>query len=102
MADLMFLKERALDKARRRVLGVASRKGSLRTIAAVHNQINQAVATPLSLHIECRKGSFCDSRKINLLPVLGVRDDPSLEAIPSRQIGEGIDKVGGWRSTMLA
>ena len=30
-----------------------------------------------------QKGSFCDSRKINLLPVLGVRDAPNLEAIPN-------------------
>jgi hypothetical protein len=62
--------------------GVASRMGWLRTIAAVHHQMNLAVATPLTLHIECKNVVACDSGEINLLPVLGVRGTPNLDAIP--------------------
>jgi hypothetical protein len=61
---------------------VASRMGSLRTIAAVHHQINQAVATPLTLHMQCKNVVACGSSEINFLPVLGVRGAPNLDAIP--------------------
>jgi hypothetical protein len=64
-------------------VGVPSRKGALRTIAAVHHQKNQAVATPRIRHIECRNGVACDDREINCLLILGVRDVPNLEATPS-------------------
>jgi hypothetical protein len=62
--------------------GVPSRKGALRTIAAVHHQKNQAVATPRIRHIECRNGVAYDDREINCLLILGVRDVPNLEATP--------------------
>jgi 8-oxo-dGTP diphosphatase len=63
-------------------VGVALKMGWLRTIAAVHHQMNQAVATPLTLHMECKNVVACDSSEINLLPVLGVRCAPNLDAIP--------------------
>jgi len=65
-------------------IGVASRMGSLRTIAAVHHQINQAVATPHNPHMECKNVVARDSSEINLLPVLGVRGAPNLDATPGR------------------
>jgi hypothetical protein len=54
--------------------------GSLRTIAAVHHQINKAVATPHNAHMECKNVVARDSSEINLLPVLGVRGAPNLDA----------------------
>ena len=65
------------------VVGVPSRKGALRTIAAVHHQKNHAVATPHIRLIECRNGVVYDDREINCLLILGVRDVPNLEATPT-------------------
>jgi hypothetical protein len=53
----------------------------------LHQPINKAVATPSTLHIECRNGVACDSREINRWLALGVRDDPNLEAIPPKVAG---------------
>jgi hypothetical protein len=64
--------------------GVASRMGSLRTIAAVHHQINHAVAMPHNPHMECKNVVARDSCEINLLPVVGVRGAPNLDATPNR------------------
>jgi hypothetical protein len=62
--------------------GLTSRNGTLRTIAALHNQVNQALPTPATLHIDRRNGVVSDAREINGLSELGVRDAPNLEAIP--------------------
>jgi hypothetical protein len=64
-------------------LGFTSRKGFLRTIAAMHNQMNQALATPTTLHIDSRNGVVSECKEINRLSGLGVRDDPNLELPPT-------------------
>jgi hypothetical protein len=56
--------------------------GSLRTIAAVHYQIDQAVATPHNPYMECKNVVARASSEINPLPVLGVRGAPNLDATP--------------------
>jgi hypothetical protein len=61
------------------LLGLTSRNGNLRTIAAVHNALNQALASPGALHIESTTGDTSDRCEINRLSRLGVRDDPNLE-----------------------
>jgi hypothetical protein len=48
----------------------------------VHNELNQALASPATLHIESRIGDASDSEEINRLLRLGVRDDPNPEVIP--------------------
>lgn len=57
-------------------LGVPSRKGILRTIAAMHNQRNQVVVTSLKRYFLAGKSGGGNLMKINCLSVLGVRDDP--------------------------
>jgi hypothetical protein len=64
--------------------GLTSRNRNLRTITAVHNALNQALASPGALHIESRMGDTSDSSEINRLSRLGLRDDPNLEVTPSR------------------
>jgi len=59
------------------MIGLTSRNGNLRTIAAVHNTLNQALASPGALHIGSRMGDTSDSSEINRLSRLGVRDDPN-------------------------
>jgi hypothetical protein len=44
-------------------LGLTSRNGNLRTIAAVHNEINQALAQPVTLHIKSRIGAASSAKK---------------------------------------
>jgi hypothetical protein len=48
----------------------------------VQNEINQALGPPAALHIELRIGDVSDSKEINRLLRLDVRDDPNLEVIP--------------------
>ena len=64
--------------------GLTSRNVNLRMIAAVHNALNQALASPGALHIESRMADTSDSCEINRLSRLGVRDDPNLEVTPTR------------------
>jgi hypothetical protein len=60
-------------------IGQTSRNGNLRTIAAAHNEMNQALAPLATLYSESRIGGTSDSKEINRLSRLGVRDDPNLE-----------------------
>jgi hypothetical protein len=48
----------------------------------VHNQINPALATSTTLHIDSRNGVISECKEINRLSGLGVRDDPNLEVTP--------------------
>jgi hypothetical protein len=64
--------------------GLTSRNGTLRTIAALHNQVNQALPASATLHIELRKWDVSGAREINRLSSVAVRDAPNLEAIPNR------------------
>jgi hypothetical protein len=63
--------------------GVPSRKGFLRTIAAVHNQRIPAVVASLDRHIVSRKPPAADALKIKYLLPAGARDDPNLERSPA-------------------
>src|SRR5271170_5660409 len=62
--------------------GVPSRKGLLRTIAAMHHQINQVVVTSLVCRTLAGKCSGNDAIEIKYPKALGVRNDPNLESIP--------------------
>jgi hypothetical protein len=62
--------------------GFTSRNGFLPTIAAMHNHINQVLATPTKLHNDSRNGVVSGCKEINRLAGLGVRDDPNLELTP--------------------
>jgi hypothetical protein len=67
--------------------------GSLRTIAAVHHQINLAIATPHSPYMECKNVVARDSSEINLLPVLCVLGAPNLDVTPARPAPGDYDKA---------
>jgi hypothetical protein len=47
--------------------GLVSRNGNLRTIAAVHNALNQALASPIALNLNFENGGTSDSSEINRL-----------------------------------
>lgn len=59
----------------------------------MHNQINPALATSTTLHIDSRNGVISECKEINRLSGLGVRDDPNLEAIPHGRIYGGPENV---------
>src|ERR1017187_6737559 len=62
--------------------GVPSRRGVLRTIAAMHHQTNQVVVTSLMRRVLAGKYRDGDIIKIKYLAAPGVRNDPNLEPIP--------------------
>jgi hypothetical protein len=61
------------------MIGVTSRNGNLCTLAAVHNEINQALAQTATLHNNSNIAAVSDRKEINRLSRLGVRDDPNGE-----------------------
>jgi Plasmid pRiA4b ORF-3-like protein len=64
--------------------GVPSRKGILRTIAAMHHQRNQRVMSTSDRNFPPQEFESGDTITIKYLAAPGVRNAPNLEAIPRR------------------
>jgi hypothetical protein len=77
------------------IQGVPLRKGTLRTIAAMHHQTNQVVATSLKRCVLPGKYSGGDVIKIKYLVAPGVRNDPNLEPIPRWSAEQTITAIHG-------
>jgi phage-related minor tail protein len=64
------------------LIGVRSRFGSLRTLAASHHQGNQRTETLRTRYILGGNCAARDTQEINCLSVLGVRENPLIDVTP--------------------